>query len=101
MEVLDPILRESCSRNEVIRCIHLSLLCLQEDPADRPTMATVALMLKSYSVTLPIPQQPASFLRSRTGQSYIESGEMAFSKSTSMSKPMSVNEMSITEVEPR
>ncbi|XP_031392634.1 cysteine-rich receptor-like protein kinase 10 [Punica granatum] len=101
MEVLDPILRDSCSRNEVIRCIHMSLLCLQEDPADRPTMATMALMLNSYSVTLPVPQQPAFFFRSRTGQLYSESGESGFGKSTSESMPVSVNEVSITEVEPR
>ncbi|OWM83510.1 hypothetical protein CDL15_Pgr012991 [Punica granatum] len=101
MEVLDPILRDSCSRNEVIRCIHMSLLCLQEDPADRPTMAMIALMLNSYSVTLPVPQQPAFFFRSRTDQLYSESGEPGSSKSTSKSMPVSVNEVSITEVEPR
>ncbi|PKI67039.1 hypothetical protein CRG98_012577 [Punica granatum] len=100
-EVLDPILRDSCSRNEVTRCIHMSLLCLQEDPADRPTMATIALMLNSYSITLADPQQPAFFLHSRTGQLYSESGNSGFGKSTSKSLPMSVNEMSITEVEPR
>ncbi|OWM83514.1 hypothetical protein CDL15_Pgr012995 [Punica granatum] len=88
MEVLDPILRDSCSRSEVIRCIHMSLLCLEEDPTIRPTMATIALMLTSYSVTLPASQQPAFFLHSRT---------------QSASKPMSasVNEVLTTEVEPR
>lgn len=101
MEVLDPILRDSCSRTEVVRCIHMSLLCLQEDPADRPTMATIALMLNSHSVTLPVPQQPAFFLHSRTDRMNSESVESGFSKSPTKSKEVSVNDVSITEVEPR
>lgn len=101
MEVVDPLLRDSCSRNEVLRCIHMSLLCLQEDPADRPTMTTIALMLNSYSMTLPVPQQPAFFLNSRTDQLYSQSAESGLSKSKSKSKEVSLNEVSITEVEPR
>ncbi|CAJ1977283.1 unnamed protein product [Sphenostylis stenocarpa] len=51
MEFLDPTLRGSYSRNEVKRCIHIGLLCVQENPSDRPSMATIAHMLNSYSVT--------------------------------------------------
>uniref|UniRef100_K7N3D9 Protein kinase domain-containing protein n=2 Tax=Glycine max TaxID=3847 RepID=K7N3D9_SOYBN len=65
LEFLDPTLRGSYSRNEVNRCIHIGLLCVQENPSDRPSMATIALMLNSYSVTLSMPRQPASFLRTR------------------------------------
>ncbi|KAM1245711.1 hypothetical protein ACFX15_036239 [Malus domestica] len=50
------------SRNEIMRCIHIGLLCVQENIADRPTMNAIVLMLNSYSVTLPVPSQPA-FLR--------------------------------------
>nr|XP_027189284.1 cysteine-rich receptor-like protein kinase 10 isoform X2 [Cicer arietinum] len=66
LELLDPTLQGSCSRNEVIRCIHMGLLCVQENPNDRPFMETIALMLNSYSVTLSLPRQPPSFLRGRT-----------------------------------
>jgi hypothetical protein len=59
LELLDPTVRHSCSRNEVVRCIQMGLLCVQEDPANRPTMATIVLMLNSHSVTLPLPKQPA------------------------------------------
>ncbi|OWM83515.1 hypothetical protein CDL15_Pgr012996 [Punica granatum] len=92
LEVLDPILKDSCSRNEVIRCIQMSLLCLQEDPASRPSMATLALMLNSCSVTLPVPEKPAFFPRSRTGQQNLEFGKLI---------AVSVNEVSITDIEPR
>ncbi|XP_054776913.1 cysteine-rich receptor-like protein kinase 10 [Prosopis cineraria] len=64
LELLDPTLIESYTPNEVIRCIHIGLLCVQEDPTDRPTMASIALMLDSYSVTLPTPLQPEFFVPS-------------------------------------
>ncbi|KAK7840153.1 cysteine-rich receptor-like protein kinase 10, partial [Quercus suber] len=71
LDVLDSDMRDSCSRNEVIQCIHIGLLCVQENPADRPSMATIILMLNSGSVTLPSPQKPPFFLiveQSRTCQ---------------------------------
>ncbi|CAL5410960.1 unnamed protein product [Camellia sinensis] len=64
LELMDSTLEGSYSRNEVIKCIHIGLLCVQEDPNARPSMATVVVMLNSYSVTLSIPQQPAFFARS-------------------------------------
>ncbi|MBA0648652.1 hypothetical protein Goklo_016343, partial [Gossypium klotzschianum] len=48
LEVVDPILRDG-SRSEITRCIQLGLLCVQEDTAYRPTMASAVLMLSSYS----------------------------------------------------
>ena len=35
LELLDPTIRGSFSRNEVIRCIHIGLLRVQEDPTNR------------------------------------------------------------------
>ncbi|XP_022720570.1 cysteine-rich receptor-like protein kinase 10 isoform X2 [Durio zibethinus] len=100
LELLDPILRDTYSRNEVIRCIQIGLLCVQEDPVDRPTMTTIVLMLNSYSVTLPLPKQPAFFLHSRTEGS-MPNKEMESDQSTSRSMPWSINEASITELDPR
>ncbi|XP_050153908.1 cysteine-rich receptor-like protein kinase 10 [Malus sylvestris] len=99
LELLDPCLWDSYSRTEVIRCIHISLLCVQEDPADRPTMQSVVLMLNSYSVTLPLPQQPAFFLQSRAMGNMLEA-TLDSAQSISKSSP-SVYEGSITEVYPR
>ncbi|ESW15178.1 hypothetical protein PHAVU_007G050600 [Phaseolus vulgaris] len=104
MEFLDPALRGSCSRNEVNRCIHIGLLCVQENPSDRPSMATIALMLNSYSVTLSMPRQPASFLRGRGPNRLnqgLESDQSTTDQFTSCSVPWSVNEVSLTEVYPR
>ncbi|XP_061984640.1 cysteine-rich receptor-like protein kinase 10 [Populus nigra] len=101
LEVMDPTLTDTYSRNEVIRCIHIGLLCVQEDPASRPTMATVVLMLNSYSISLPLPQEPAFFLHSRTDQGSIPSKEFFADKSKGNSVPYSGDEGSITEVYPR
>lgn len=62
--LVDPTLNRG-SRNEMIRCIHIGLLCVQENLADRPTMASVVLMLNSYSHTLPVPSEPAFYMQTR------------------------------------
>ncbi|KAJ9169030.1 hypothetical protein P3X46_020499 [Hevea brasiliensis] len=102
MDVLDPILIDSYSRNEVLRCIQIGLLCVQRDPADRPTMAAVILMLDGCSATIPVPQPPAFFLHSTSGQSLtLKALDLESDQSASKSAPCSVNEASITELHPR
>ncbi|KAL7244080.1 hypothetical protein ACSBR1_016333 [Camellia fascicularis] len=64
LKLMDPNLEESYSRNEVTRCIHIGLLCVQENINARSSMAAVVLMLSSYSFTLAIPQEQAFFARS-------------------------------------
>ena len=65
LELLDPTLGDSFSRDEVMRCIHIGLLCVQEDPADRPTMVAIVLTLTSGSVSLQAPQQPTFFSQNK------------------------------------
>ncbi|XP_050366620.1 cysteine-rich receptor-like protein kinase 10 [Argentina anserina] len=59
--MIDPMLRTG-SRSEVVRCIHIGLLCVQQSISDRPNMAAVMQMLTSNSVDLPVPSQPAFFM---------------------------------------
>ena len=49
---------------EMMRCIHVSLLCVQQNVGDRPDMASVIFMLNNDFVGLPVPKQPASFMDS-------------------------------------
>ncbi|XP_010655950.1 cysteine-rich receptor-like protein kinase 10 [Vitis vinifera] len=100
LELMDPIMGDSYARNEVIRCIHMGLLCVQEDPEDRPSMASVVLMLSSYSVTPPLPQQPAFCIGSGT-RSGFPINVLKSDQSASKSTPWSVNETSISELDPR
>nr|XP_048337568.1 cysteine-rich receptor-like protein kinase 25 [Ziziphus jujuba var. spinosa] len=57
-ETIDPNLINACPVNEALRWIHISLLCVQEDPNDRPNMSSVVLMLASKSLHLPKPSKP-------------------------------------------
>ncbi|KAK9155882.1 hypothetical protein Sjap_003362 [Stephania japonica] len=68
LDLVDLSLMENYSSNEVIRCIHIGLLCVQQNADDRPTMSTVVLMLNSFSLTLPAPSVPAFSTQTRTGE---------------------------------
>jgi hypothetical protein len=98
LELLDQSLGDSYSRDEVLRCIQIGFLCVQEDPADRPTMASILLTLNSGSVTLSSPHQPGFFLHSKTDMPI---KDMKSNQSTTKSMPWSINEASITELDPR
>jgi hypothetical protein len=99
LDLLDPTLGGSYLRNEVINCLHIGLLCVQDDPIDRPTMASIVLMLNSSSVTLPAPQQPAYFFSSATEQN-MHLREPSSDQSKSL-QYCSVDKASITHVYPR
>ena len=47
------------SRSEIMRCIHIGFLRIQENEAYQPTMASVVQMLNSDSSSLPTPTRPA------------------------------------------
>ncbi|KAH7837464.1 hypothetical protein Vadar_014142 [Vaccinium darrowii] len=57
-ELVDSTMSESYSDKEVLRCIHIGLLCVQESANDRPNMSDVAFMLCNETVLTP-PKQPA------------------------------------------
>ncbi|KAI5331020.1 hypothetical protein L3X38_021146 [Prunus dulcis] len=70
LEIVDSSL-ESYHSDEVLRCIQVGLLCVQEDSEDRPTMSAVVFML-SGEASLPSPQQPAFvFRKSSCGGGYL------------------------------
>ncbi|KAK9209473.1 hypothetical protein WN944_001839 [Citrus x changshan-huyou] len=56
-QLIDPCIQGSFNLAEVIRCIHIGLLCVQQHPKDRPSMPSVILMLGS-EIVLPQPKQP-------------------------------------------
>ncbi|KAM1015828.1 hypothetical protein ACFX2J_045300 [Malus domestica] len=60
MEVIDESVRETCRLDEALKCIHVGFLCVQEAPADRPTMSLVIRMLQgNESTSLPPFKEPA------------------------------------------
>ncbi|XP_030970765.1 cysteine-rich receptor-like protein kinase 10 [Quercus lobata] len=58
VELIDQTIVDICPISEALRLIHIALLCVQEDPNDRPTMSRVNLMLASTSINLPKPSAP-------------------------------------------
>ncbi|CAI0439129.1 unnamed protein product [Linum tenue] len=60
-EVMDETVKDSSwVLSEVVRCIHVALLCVQQGPEDRPNMSNVVLMLSS-DILLPEPTEPGFF----------------------------------------
>ena len=86
---MDAALSETCNANEFLKCINVGLLCVQEDPDDRPLMSDVVFMLGSEIAILPCPKQPAFVARRH------------ISSSDSSSKPLSVNELTATSEQGR
>ncbi|TVU04234.1 hypothetical protein EJB05_50181, partial [Eragrostis curvula] len=59
LESMDPSMDCQAPESEVLKCIHLGLLCVQENPADRPTMLDVLVMLHGHASSFPAPSKPA------------------------------------------
>ncbi|KAK4347062.1 hypothetical protein RND71_033401 [Anisodus tanguticus] len=57
LDFMDGTLINSFSPEEITRCLHVGLLCVQEHPRDRPTMADIILMLNS-EMKCASPKQP-------------------------------------------
>ncbi|KAL2337292.1 hypothetical protein Fmac_011738 [Flemingia macrophylla] len=92
LELLDPILEKTYISSEVMKCIHIGLLCVQEDAADRPTMSAVVVMLASDTMRLPDPRHPAFSVGRKIKED----------ESTSRtSKEPSVNTVTVSNVLPR
>ncbi|TYG71855.1 hypothetical protein ES288_D05G432600v1 [Gossypium darwinii] len=80
--------------SEVLRCIHVALLCVQQRPEDRPKMSSMLLMLGGES-TLPEPNQPGYFIE----KDWLPSATAADCRSRKQST--SSNEVTITMLDAR
>lgn len=91
LELIDECIGNSCVESEVLRCIQISLLCMQLRPEDRPTMSSVVQMLRSES-PLPQPTEPGFSLgkNPHTGESVSAAQDLP-----------SVNEVTITLLDGR
>lgn len=87
---MDSSVVDSCKIHEVLRCIHVGLLCVQDRPDDRPLMSSVMFALENESAVLPAPKQPVYFSLCN-----YEDGEARESMENS------ANAMSITKLEGR
>ncbi|KAK9714883.1 hypothetical protein RND81_06G127800 [Saponaria officinalis] len=59
LKFIDPKMEKLYSEDEVERCIKVGVMCIQEDPAKRPDIASILLMLNTQQVTtLASPTRP-------------------------------------------
>ncbi|TKY66625.1 G-type lectin S-receptor serine/threonine-protein kinase [Spatholobus suberectus] len=91
MKLMDACLEGVCNELEVIRCIHIGLLCVQHDSDDRPNMATIVVMLNSENA-LPQPKEP-NFL--------IEKGSTKGESSSEKQITSSTNELTVSVLDAR
>ncbi|KAK6132850.1 hypothetical protein DH2020_033413 [Rehmannia glutinosa] len=91
LDLVDPSLGDSSYFPEVLRSIHVGLLCVQQSPEDRPSMSSVVLMLGNEGA-FPKARQPGFFT---------ERDILAARSSSSTNAPNSTNEVTITMPEPR
>ncbi|KAM7473806.1 hypothetical protein LguiB_021049 [Lonicera macranthoides] len=61
----------SVHEEEIMRCIHIGLLCIQDSATDRPTMASIVLMLNGSSLALPQLSERTSFVHDRSLQTTV------------------------------
>jgi len=92
MELMDDSVDTAVVPSEILRHIHIGLLCVQQRPEDRPNMSSVVFMLNSENV-LPEPTQPG-FYTGRNNSTTTDS-------SSRNCDAYSLNEMSETLVEAR
>ncbi|XP_057732375.1 uncharacterized protein LOC130947690 isoform X3 [Arachis stenosperma] len=83
LELMDHGLNETCNTKEVLRCIHIGLLCVQNVPTDRPTMVDVVSFLSNDAIQLAQPKQPAFFINVDTNQQQLHTNTKGiFSKNS-------------------
>uniref|UniRef100_A0A0D9WZY6 Protein kinase domain-containing protein n=1 Tax=Leersia perrieri TaxID=77586 RepID=A0A0D9WZY6_9ORYZ len=62
-EIIDYSLGRNYPEAEVLRCVNIGLLCVQQNPVDRPTMADVMVLLNSDATSsLPAPAPMPTYL---------------------------------------
>ncbi|KAK2386115.1 G-type lectin S-receptor serine/threonine-protein kinase [Trifolium repens] len=59
-ELIDDLFHGTIIPCEILRCIHVGLLCVQQIPEHRPNMSSVVLMLNGEKL-LPDPSQPGFY----------------------------------------
>lgn len=90
-ELADENMGESFDLVEVVRSIHVGLLCVQECAQSRPNMCGVVLMLSGEG-ELPEAKQPGF---------YIPRNGFGVEKSSASTIPCSRNDLTVTMLEPR
>lgn len=78
---MDPSLDDSDSSCKLIKCLQIALLCVQENPNDRPSMLEVSSMLKNETSDIMSPKKPAfSKLADKDGDTIVTFNDTTISE---------------------
>ncbi|KAL9236695.1 hypothetical protein vseg_011331 [Gypsophila vaccaria] len=61
LNLIDTELGDNFERGEVLKCIQIGLLCIQEKATDRPRMTSIVAALNGQAISLPPPKPPHFF----------------------------------------
>ena len=89
--LVDMGVSDSRYDKEILKCIHVGLLCVQEFAKHRPTMSTVVSMVNSEIVDLPTPKQPA----------FTETQHTHLQSSQNIEDIFSMNEVTVSDFDGR
>uniref|UniRef100_J3MLQ8 Uncharacterized protein n=1 Tax=Oryza brachyantha TaxID=4533 RepID=J3MLQ8_ORYBR len=103
IELIDPSLGNHPPIDQMLKCIHIGLLCVQRKPASRPRISSVNIMLSSSTVRLPSLSMPAFCIQeaSASDSSNLYSERYPRSGCSNNSAALSSNSVSITDLLPR
>ena len=63
VSLIDPSMASTSFQGDIIRCIRVGLLCVQENAKDRPNTSVAMSMLVGDTMDLPSPKKPAFTIR--------------------------------------
>ncbi|XP_042414704.1 G-type lectin S-receptor-like serine/threonine-protein kinase At4g27290 [Zingiber officinale] len=92
LEAVDESIGTFCVA-EVLRCINIGLLCVQEQPEDRPTMSSILSFWGNEATQLLNPRRPGFVVPTDQSETNLDNGKKYC--------PMSSNHLSITILEGR
>ncbi|CAH8345665.1 unnamed protein product [Eruca vesicaria subsp. sativa] len=99
LDIVDPTILDSSPSTyrplEILRCIKIGLLCVQERASDRPTMSSVVMMLGSETTAIPQPEQPGYCV----GRSPLDTDSSSSNQRNDES--WSVNQVTVSVIDPR
>uniref|UniRef100_A0A8I7BI10 non-specific serine/threonine protein kinase n=1 Tax=Hordeum vulgare subsp. vulgare TaxID=112509 RepID=A0A8I7BI10_HORVV len=100
-ELVDPTLGHCNEVTDIMRCVKVALLCVQDNAMDRPTISDVTAMLAHDGVPLPDPRWPPHFHLRVTNDDEEEGvGRSGMrTRSTHFSGSCSTNDMTISTIE--
>jgi len=89
IELQDDVMDGSVSYSEMLRCVQVTLLCVEVQPKNRPLLSNVVMMLASENATVPEPNEPGVNIGGKN------------TSDTDSSLGLTVNNVTITAIDAR